>query len=92
MEQGDEHWGGFLRQVMHGFIESNMLRSLDGLCHSIKINNILQGLGIPKEDADASIGDEFIGTARSSRESINTATKHSKETQVWTGTRAEFTW
>jgi hypothetical protein len=72
----------FILKVVHGFIESNMLSSLDSFGHRVEVDNILHSAGEAKENTNSSIRDNFGRTARMSRKSIDTAAEHTKEAKI----------
>jgi hypothetical protein len=76
--------------IMHGFIEGNVLSRLDSFGDRIIVEDILERFGVAKEDAGAGIGDELIRTTGTGRKSIDTTTKHAKEMEVRLFTSTHF--
>jgi hypothetical protein len=67
--------GRLLERVVHAFIKPNMLSFLDSFTLNIIVNDLLDGLGEAKEDADASIGDSLGITMGMIQNGINMAAK-----------------
>jgi hypothetical protein len=77
-------------KIIHGFIEGNVLGRFDSLRYGIKIQNVLQCLGVAKKNANPSIGDKLIGATRTSGEGIDTTPKDTEQAKIRLVTGAEL--
>jgi hypothetical protein len=75
---------------MHNLIKGNMLSHLDGFGNGVEIENVLHGLGVAEKNTNTGIRKKTVRTTRASRESINAATKDTKEAEVRLATKADL--
>jgi hypothetical protein len=59
-----------------------MLRELDGLRNSVKIQDILHRFREPKEDTNTSIRHKLVRATRTSRKGVDTTTKNPKKAEI----------
>ena len=74
--------GGLIGNILHGFIKSDMLRSLDVLRFDVIVDGIFHGLGVAEEDASARIRDSLIRTFLTGGQSIDAAAKDTQKTKM----------
>jgi hypothetical protein len=77
---------------MHGLIKGDMLSGLDGLGHSVIIEDILHGVGVTEEDANTCIRGDLVLAPRTRWERIYTAAKDTKKLEVRLLASADFKW
>jgi hypothetical protein len=68
--------GGLVVKVVHGFIEGNVLGSLDNLRDGIIVQDVLHGLGEAKEDANTGVRDKLIRATGARRKGIDATAKN----------------
>jgi hypothetical protein len=79
-----------VRNTSRKFIEGNVLGGVDGTRSSVKIENVLKGLGVAKEKALSSIGDGAIRTANARWQGKDMTTKGAKEAKIGLLVGADF--